>query len=125
MGVVPVAGGKGYTFANAYDKISDKDRALLLLASLSKIYKPIVHTLLVGMMKISLDEAMTALRENNKMMAQINGRSSDDDGGLEVESPERGRNQDRNGGSPSLKTLAMLSVTTVVKKRTSKVVARK
>ncbi|VFQ91499.1 unnamed protein product [Cuscuta campestris] len=85
---------------NADEKISDQEQALLLLASLPKTYRPIVQTLLVGRTKISLDEAMAVLRENERMMSRDDLRSSDDGKALVVLGAERGRNQERKRDVP-------------------------
>lgn len=44
-----------------------------LLASLPKSYRLIVQTLLMGRKTITLDEAITIVRENERMMTQIDG----------------------------------------------------
>ena len=82
---------------NADEKIPDQEQALLLLASLPKSYRPIVQTLLVGREKITLDEAITIVRENERMMTQIDGGASynNHDQALAVEGSERGRNKSR------------------------------
>lgn len=84
---------------NADEKIPDQEQALLLLASLPKSYRPIVQTLLVGREKITLDEAITVVRENERMMSQIDGTSYRDGQALAVEGSERGRNKSR-GNDP-------------------------
>lgn len=80
---------------NAEEKISDQEQALLLLASLSKSYRPIVHTLLVGREKITPDEAITIVRENERMMSQIDGAAYRGEQALAVEGSERGRTKSR------------------------------
>ena len=76
---------------NADEKITDQEKALLLLASLPKSFKLIVMTMLVGREKISLDEAITVVRENERMMVTIDGDASSSDGVLVAASNERGR----------------------------------
>lgn len=58
---------------NVDKKISDQEQSLLLLASLPKSYRLIVQTLLMGRKTITLDEAITIVRENERMMTQIDG----------------------------------------------------
>ncbi|RZB46321.1 Retrovirus-related Pol polyprotein from transposon TNT 1-94 [Glycine soja] len=55
-----------------YDKLSDEEQALLLLASLPRSFKALVQTLLVGRSTLNLDEVTTALRENERMMRTNN-----------------------------------------------------
>lgn len=51
-------------------------------------------------MKISFDEAISVLRENERMLSQVDdGRSFEEDNALLVENSERGRNQEIRGGS--------------------------
>jgi len=49
-------------------KIEDEEQALLLLASLPKSYKSIVHTMLVGKTMLKLHEVTTVLHENERML---------------------------------------------------------
>ena len=58
---------------NADEKLFDEERALLLLASLPKSYKNIVLKLLIGRESITLDQALTALRENDRFMERHDG----------------------------------------------------
>ena len=53
---------------NADDKLFDEEQALLLLTSLSKSFKALVQTLLMGRSTLNLDEKIAALRENERMM---------------------------------------------------------
>ena len=53
---------------NANEKLSDEEKALLLLASLRKSYKNIVQTLLLGRESITLDQALVTLSENDRFM---------------------------------------------------------
>ena len=55
---------------NADEKLTDEEQALLLLASLPKDYKNIVQTLLIGRDSITLDQALAALRENDRFMVR-------------------------------------------------------
>ena len=41
---------------------------MLLLASLPRSYKPLVHTMLVGRTTLKLDGVTATLRENERMM---------------------------------------------------------
>ena len=58
---------------NADEKLSDEEKALLLLASLPKSYKNIVQTLILGRESITLDQALAALRENDRFMERRDG----------------------------------------------------
>jgi len=57
---------------NADDKLSNKEQALLLLASLPRSFKVLVQTLLVGRSTLNLDEVTVTLRENERMMRTEN-----------------------------------------------------
>uniref|UniRef100_A0A803LIZ5 CCHC-type domain-containing protein n=1 Tax=Chenopodium quinoa TaxID=63459 RepID=A0A803LIZ5_CHEQI len=87
---------------NAYEKIPDQEQSsLLLLASLPKSYRPIVQNLLVGREKITLDEAITVVREYERMISAIDGASYHEGQALVVEGFKRGRNQSRGDGPRS------------------------
>ena len=58
---------------NADEKLFDEEKALLLLASLPKSYKNIFQTLLLGRESTTLDEALAALRENDRFMERHDG----------------------------------------------------
>jgi len=55
---------------NADEKLSDMEKALLLLASLPKSYKSVVQALLLGRDTITFDQALAALRENDRFMVR-------------------------------------------------------
>ena len=48
-------------------KIDEEDKAVILLASLSKSYETLVTTLLVGKTTLTVDEVSTALLETENM----------------------------------------------------------
>lgn len=50
---------------------------MLLLASLSRSYKPLVQTLLVGRTMLKLDEVITTLQENDRIMRSENINGED------------------------------------------------
>lgn len=52
--------------------IKDEERALILLASLTKFYKPLVQSILVGKSIHQLDEVVKSLKESQQMMGLIN-----------------------------------------------------
>ena len=58
---------------NADEKLSNEAKALLLLASLPKSYKNIVQTLLLERESTTLDQALAALRENDRFMERHDG----------------------------------------------------
>ena len=50
---------------NARDKgIKDEEQSLFLLASLSKSYKPLVQSILVGKSTLGLDDVVRSLKES-------------------------------------------------------------
>lgn len=83
---------------NADDKISDKQQALLLLASLPRSYKPLVKTLLVRKTTLKLDEVTAALQESEKMTRNDNVNKGDH--ALAIEDSERGMSHSRKQGQP-------------------------
>lgn len=58
---------------NADEKLTDKEQALLLLASLPKDYRNIVQTLLIGTTSITLNQVLATLRENDRLMMRSEG----------------------------------------------------
>ena len=91
---------------NADDKLSNEEKALLLFASLPKSYKNIVQTLLLGRESITLDQALVALRENDRFMERHDGEDKKGSSetlfgeGLRGRAKERvtskGKSQERN-----------------------------
>ena len=61
---------------NTDEKLKDKERALLLLASPPKSYKSLVQTLIIGGMTFKIEHVIVALRECERMMQResINDR---------------------------------------------------
>jgi len=83
---------------NADDKFSDEEHAVLLLASLPRSFKALVQTLLVERSTLNLDEVVTALRENERMMRTKN--VEDEHHAIVVVESKRGRNHSmRHDGS--------------------------
>ena len=85
---------------NADEKISDQEQALLVLASLPKSYRPIVQTLLIGREKITLEEAITIVKENERMISKMDVEGFEEEDGrggdertLAAEESGRGRNK--------------------------------
>ena len=67
---------------------------MLLLSSLSKSYKSLVQTLLVGKSTLILDEVITVLRESQKLMEEEGNNFGEQ--ALTVEGSNRGRRQWRD-----------------------------
>ena len=61
---------------NADEKLTDEEQALLLLASLPKDYRNIVHTLLIGRDSITLDQALATLKQNDMFMVRREGEEN-------------------------------------------------
>ena len=80
---------------NADEKLSDEEKALLFLAALPKSYKNIVQTLLLGRESITLDQALAALRENDRFMERHDGE--DKKGSSEVLLIEGSRGRAKEG----------------------------
>ena len=59
---------------NADKKLSDEEQTLLLLASLPKSYKHIIQTFLLGRECVTLDQELSALRENDSFMVRGEGK---------------------------------------------------
>ena len=84
---------------NADEKLTDEEQALLLLASLPKDYRNIVQTLLIGRDSITLDQALAALRENDRFMVRREGEEKKDVGdGLFSEGSNGGRTKEKYQG---------------------------
>ena len=84
---------------NADEKFSDEEQALLLLASLPKDYRNIVQKLLIGRDSITLDQALAALRENDRFMVRREGEEKKDVGdGLFSEGSNGGRTKEKYQG---------------------------
>ena len=74
---------------NAGETIKDEEQALLLLASLPKSFKPLVQSMLAGKSTLKLEEAMTTMKESQRMMG--GEESSGDSHLLAAENIERER----------------------------------
>nr|GFB56637.1 retrovirus-related Pol polyprotein from transposon TNT 1-94 [Tanacetum cinerariifolium] len=76
---------------NVDDAIKDKEKALLMLSSLSKSYKPFVQTMLTGRTTLTFKDLLKALRDNKRMTGSDSSSSSDkllvaDDSGRDLKS---------------------------------------
>ena len=71
---------------------------MLLLASLPRSFKALVQMLLVGRSTLNLDEVITALRENERMMRTEN--VDDEHNAIVVVESEQGRNHSRRHDGP-------------------------
>ena len=78
-------------------ELKEEEKALLLLSSLPKSYRPLVQTLLVGKTTLMLDDVIAVLRENERFMGKEDSSSAG--GVLAVVGPTRGRTNERHGGS--------------------------
>jgi len=83
---------------NADDKLSDEEQALLLLASLPRSFKALVQTLLVGRSTLNLDEVISSLTENERMMRIEN--VDDEHNEIVMVESERGRNHSKKHDDP-------------------------
>lgn len=62
---------------NLDEKLKDEDKAVLLLVSLPKKYNTVMTSLLVGKMKLDLDETIVVLLEAERLMKQESSDTSD------------------------------------------------
>ena len=53
---------------NAGETIKEEEKALLILASLPKSFKPLVQSMLVGKSTLQFDEMMNMLKESHQLM---------------------------------------------------------
>ena len=81
---------------NAGEKLTDEEQALLLLAFLPKDYRNMVQTLLIGKDFITLDQALVALRKNDRFMVRREEEEKKSIGfGLYSEGYNMGRTKDK------------------------------
>ena len=59
-------------FLNVNDKLSNEEQTLLLLTSLPRSFKALVQMLFVERSTLNLDEVITAIKENERMMRTEN-----------------------------------------------------
>ena len=74
---------------NVGETIKEEEKALLILASLPKSFKPLVQSMLAGKSTLQFDEVMNVLKESHQLMG--NEDSSGESRVLAMESSERGR----------------------------------
>ncbi|GKV48512.1 hypothetical protein SLEP1_g55320 [Rubroshorea leprosula] len=87
---------------NARDVVEEEEKALLLLASLSKSYKSLVQSMLVGKTTLVMKDVTSMLLENDKFLREDDKFLGEDDGANQtnalVMEHSRGRSNGCGGG---------------------------